>query len=111
MILSLSCCLAQGVSAQSTAEGKKVKQLRFDRERVTVVYENGETEEATDDLLILKDATGIKNVKDAAKRTAFGQVREGWYTLDGRRLASEPKGRTGVYVKVEGNSTRKIIVK
>ena len=108
----LALCLTD-VTAQSTNDGKKVKQIRFDREKVTIVYNSGEAEEAADNIVIPKTATGVKKVKDSDTATgkSSGQVSKAWYTLDGRRLASEPKGKKGVYVRKEGNRTRKTIVK
>jgi len=106
----LALC-ATDVTAQTTNDGKKVKQLRFDREKVTIVYNDGETEEATDNILVIKSVTAIRDVKDSDVAKGSGQVRKEWFTIDGRRLASEPKGKKGVYVKKEGNRTRKTIVK
>jgi len=114
IILVLLALSLTDAIAQSTFDGNKVKQLRFDREKVTVIYKDGHTEKAAGDIVIPNsDATGVKQVKgsDTATGNGSGQVRKTWYTLDGRRLASEPKGKKGVYVRKEGNRPRKTIVK
>jgi len=110
--LLLALCAADA-TAQTTNEGKKVKQLRFDREKVTIVYNNGETEEATDNIVILNSATPVKEVVNS--KSSDSESPATWYTIDGRRIVkSDSSNRNlpkGVYVKREGNRTRKTVVK
>ena len=109
----LALC-ATDATAQTANEGRKVKQLRFDKEKVTIVYNNGDTEEATDDIVIHRsEATPIKEV--ANNKSSDSKSPGTWYTIDGRKIENKKSANTklpkGVYVKKEGNRTRKTIVK
>ncbi len=110
-------CGSLSASAQSVAvteSGKTVKRITFDRENVTLVYQDGTKDDNVSQTTIHREAaTGIRNVNlndndnvnDNVNVNA--NVNSQYYTLDGRRLQSVPNGN-GVYIKKEGKRVKKV---
>ena len=94
--------------AQSTAvakNGKQVKRITFDREKVSVLYSDGTKDENVTDFVARRNTSmGIKIVK--GKQEPNGAATR-WYTVDGRRLQAQPSGN-GVYIKREGQRVHKV---
>jgi hypothetical protein len=103
----LSCSLGLTAQAQTADNGKQVKRIEFDRENVTILYADETKDEQVQKAHIRagKSATAIKG-----KTADAGTTRSAWYTVDGRRLDAQPKAK-GVYMRKEGNRTRKLIKK
>jgi len=107
----LSLCGTLSIQAQTTESGKTVKRVTFDCEKIAILYSDGTKDENVQTAVIKPapklqpdDATGIKRPK------VEKQTQRTWYTMDGRRLPSEPKVQ-GAYLVKEGNKVRKIIKK
>ena len=100
-------CGSLSASAQSVAvteSGKTVKRITFDRENVTLVYQDGTKDDNVSQTTIHREAaTGIHNVN----LNPNANVNSQYYTLDGRRLQSVPNGN-GVYIKKEGKRVKKV---
>ncbi|MBP5425811.1 MAG: hypothetical protein J6Y33_07035 [Prevotella sp.] len=100
---------ALGMQAQTADSGKKVKRITFDREQVSIIYNDGTKEEAVQQAVIVRDATvtGIKGMQQQGQQTE-----RRCYAIDGRTVQSAQKGlKKGVYVVKEGDKVRKIIKK
>ena len=112
IMASLLTLFAVSVSAQVDESGKQVKRITFDREQVTVVYNDDAKRENVQETVITNDATvtGIKELNLAERSAAQTK----WYAIDGRQL---PKGQNshnnkkGIYVVKENGKVRKIIKK
>ncbi len=108
-------CGSLSASAQSVAvteSGKTVKRITFDRENVTLVYQDGTKDDNVSQTTIHREAaTGIRNVNDNDNVNdnvnVNANVNSQYYTLDGRRLQSVPNGN-GVYIKKEGKRVKKV---
>lgn len=109
MFLFVACAVGTMAQAQGqvvTAGDKVVKRITFDREQVTLIYEDN-TQEPVEQATINRTVpSGISNVKKSAKTSGV----RSWYTVDGRKLQKEP-ARKGIYVRKEGNKVRKTIKK
>jgi len=96
------------VQAQSIAvakNGKQVKRITFDREKVSVTFSDGTKDENVKDFVVRRNiSTGIRTVK--GKQDSNG-VAARWYTVDGRRLPAQPT-ESGVYIKREGRRVHKV---
>ena len=109
MLAAVLLCGTMTVSAQKveyTKNGKTVKRITFDREKVNIEYADNTKEYGVTETQIRRagDATGINATKTATT------TKSGWYTMDGRRLENAPKAK-GVYVVKEGDKVRKTIKK
>lgn len=95
------------VMAQFDQEGRKVKRITFDKEKVNVEYTEGTTVQNVESIVIKKESlvTGLNDVP-SVKRTAQRSV----YTIDGRTLNGEPRQK-GIYILRENKGTKKIIKK
>jgi len=104
-------CGSLSASAQSVAvteSGKTVKRITFDRENVTLVYQDGTKDDNVSQTTIHREAaTGIHNVNLNPNANPNANVNSQYYTLDGRRLQSVPNGN-GVYIKKEGKKVKKV---
>ena len=112
LIASLLALSAVGADAQVDESGKRVKRITFDREQVTLVYNDGSKSENVQKTVIVNDgkATGIVEMNQAEKSAAQPK----WYAIDGRQLPKEPNSSVsgkGVYVVRENGKVRKIIKK
>lgn len=112
LIASLLTLSAVSADAQVDESGKRVKRITFDREQVTLVYNDGSKSENVQETVIVKDGvvTGIKEMDQTEKSAA----RPKWYAIDGRKLPKEPNspaGGKGIYVVRENDKVRKIIKK
>ena len=112
IIASLLTLSAVGVSAQVDESGKQVKRITFDREQVTLVYNDGSRSENVQKTFISNngEGTGIKEMNPTVRPAAPSK----WYAIDGRLLpegAGSSTGRKGVYVVRENDKVRKIIIK
>lgn len=96
---------ASAQKAQNVSNGKVVKRITFDREKVNIVYTDNKQETVEQATITRRsgEATGI------ASTTKANNAR-GWFTLDGRRLESAPSAK-GVYVVKDGDKVRKTIKK
>lgn len=109
MIAAILLCgtvTASAQKAQNVSNGKVVKRITFDREKVNIVYTDNTQEIGVEQATITRrsgEATGI------ASTTKANNAR-GWFTLDGRRLESAPSAK-GVYVVKDGDKVRKTIKK
>ena len=109
MIAAILLCgtvTASAQKAQNVSNGKVVKRITFDREKVNIVYTDNTQETDVEQATITRragEATGI------ASTTKANNAR-GWFTLDGRRLESAPSAK-GVYVVKDGDKVRKTIKK
>lgn len=109
MIAAILLCgtvTASAQKAQNVSNGKVVKRITFDREKVNIVYTDNTQETGVEQATITRrsgEATGI------ASTTKANNAR-GWFTLDGRRLESAPSAK-GVYVVKDGDKVRKTIKK
>lgn len=96
---------AQGQRIAVAQNGKQVKRITFDREKVSVIYSDETKDENVTDFVVRRNIpTGIKTVKD--KQDSNGAAAR-WYTVDGRRLQAQPAAG-GVYIKREGQRVRKV---
>ena len=96
---------AQAQSIAVAQNGKQVKRITFDREKVSVIYSDETKDENVTDFVIRRDTpTGVKTVK--GKQEADGAAVR-WYAVDGRRLKAKPAAG-GVYIKREGQHVRKV---
>ena len=96
---------ASAQKAQNVSNGKVVKRITFDREKVNIVYTDN-TQDGVEQATITRrsgEATGIASTTNANNA-------RGWFTLDGRRLESAPSAK-GVYVVKDGDKVRKTIKK
>ena len=112
LIASLLTLSAVGVNAQVDESGKRVKRITFDREQVTLVYNDGSKSENVQAAVIVRGdvTTGIKEMNQPDESAA----RPRWYAIDGRQLPKGPNnsvGGKGVYVVRENDKVRKIIKK
>ncbi len=116
MFLMLIACLLGStatVSAQkknskkavNVENGKEVKRITFDCEDISIAYADGTEDNYVQSATIVavETPTGISGVEKKAQAN-------GWYTMDGRRLQSAPKGK-GVYVVKKGDKVQKTIKK
>lgn len=102
----MCCCLsAQTTVSAITEDGKAVKRITFDKEKVTLIYVDDTQDENVDKTTVRRqETTGIKNAKQQNANTQATS----WYSLDGRRLQAMPRNK-GVYVRKQGNSVKKSI--
>ena len=108
MLAAALLCGTATVSAQqaiNVENGKVVKKITFDLEKVDINYEDGTSDVSVQKATIYYDQTptGIAEVKQNGVTTD-------WYTLDGRRLQYTPNSK-GIYVSKSGNNVRKSIKK
>lgn len=97
------CAQAQSIAVAQN--GKQVKRITFDCEKVSVIYADETKDDNVTDFAIHRETpTGIKTVKGKQGSAVATPV---WYTVDGRRLQAQPRN-SGVYVKKEGQRVRKI---
>ena len=102
--------LGTGANAQTADSGKKVRRITFDREQVTVVYQDGSTDEAVSSIVV-KEKDVVTSLKGINGKNLKGKDSE-VFDLQGRRLnPNTMQKRSGVYVKREGNQVRKIVKK
>ena len=109
MFAAVLLCGTMTVSAQKaefTQNGKQVKRITFDREKVNIIYSDESQITDVNDVTISNRASGTTGINAAKTTTA----KSGWYTVDGRRLQNAPKTK-GVYVVKEGDKVRKTIKK
>ena len=109
LLLTLS---AAGINAQVDESGKRVKRITFDREQVTLEYNDGSKSENVRKAVITNNgpATGIKVLIQKGRFAAQAK----WFAIDGRQLQkgpNSPASRKGVYVVRENDKVRKIIKK
>ena len=112
LIASLLTLSAVGADAQVSESGKRVKRITFNREQVTLVYNDGSKSENVQRTVIVNDGvvTGIMEMRQTEKSAAQPK----WYTIDGRQLPKEPnssRNGKGIYVIRENDKVRKIIKK
>ena len=110
MLAAVLLCGTMTVSAQKaefTQNGKVVKRITFDREKVNIIYSDESQITDVNDVTISNRASGTTGIN--ATKTAT-TTKSGWYTMDGRRLENAPKAK-GVYVVKEGDKVRKTIKK
>lgn len=114
--LVLAVCLAAGATAAAQTvigatdeSGKVVKRILFDREQVTIIYEDGTTRENVDLATIVQsENTGIDEVGVAVNNGSA--VRE-IYDLQGRRVDNLGSLQQGVFIVREGDKVYKLIKK
>ena len=109
LLLTLSTV---SVNAQVDESGKQVKRITFDREQVTLVYNDGSKSENVQKKVITNDAvgTGVKELNQAERSAAHAK----WFAIDGRPLQKGQNSRNngkGIYVVRENDKVRKIIKK
>jgi len=105
-IVALLLTFTLGAAAQQTADGRMVKRITFDRERVNIEYVDGTRDLGVSETVIIREnaTTGI-----AARQAEQGQPDRRWYTTDGRALQGEPRQK-GLYI-VRGKNGTKITIK
>lgn len=115
LALVVACCLGACYSAgaQTVAavdeQGKQVRRITFDRERVTIEYASGEVRDNVDRALILRgDVTAIDAIKTQPGEN--GTVRQ-VYDLQGHRMVDVNNLPQGIYVVREGDKVYKMIKK
>lgn len=115
LALIVACCLGACCSAgaQTVAavdeQGKQVRSITFDRERVTIEYANGEVRDNVDYALICRgEVTAIDAVKAQSSNDA-GQQQV--YDLQGHRMVDVNNLPQGIYVVREGDKVYKMIKK
>lgn len=97
------------MQAQTADGGKKVKRITFNREQVSITYDDGTQEDAVRQTVIRRNAT-VTGIKGMQQQRQQGEQR--CYSIDGRTVQSAPKAlKKGVYVVKEGDKVRKIIKK
>jgi hypothetical protein len=108
LLSSLLTVCFLGIQAQVDESGKKVRSITFDREQVTVTFNDGTKSEAVKQITVRgkQYVTGITETKSAQLAT---QSR--WYAIDGRNVQPGRDTKKGVYVVREGNKVRKTIKK
>lgn len=106
-ILTMLISITFGAQAQQTDDGRKVKRITFDREQVNIEYIDDTKDNGVVAATIKRDnpPTGITATKSKVNQSA-GQ----WYTIDGRKLKSEPK-QNGIYIMRNKNGVKKTIKK
>ena len=109
MLAAVLLCGTMTVSAQKveyTKNGKTVKRIAFDREKVNIIYADDTQISDVNDVTISNEASGTT----AIDKTKTANRANEWYTVDGRRLQNDPKDM-GVYIVKEGDKVRKTIKK
>ena len=109
MFTAVLLCGTMTVSAQKaefTQNGKQVKRIAFDREKVDIIYSDDTQISDVNDVTITNEASGTT----AIDKTKTAKRANEWYTMDGRRLQNAPKAK-GVYMVKEGDKVRKTIKK
>ena len=105
-ILLCGTMTASAQKAEFTQNGKQVKRIAFDREKVDIIYSDDTQISDVNDVTITNEASGTT----AIDKTKTAKRANEWYTMDGRRLQNAPKTK-GVYVVKEGDKVRKTIKK
>ncbi len=109
MIAAILLCgtvTASAQKAQNVSNGKVVKRITFDREKVNIIYSDDTQISDVNDVTISNRAGGTTGID----KTKTAKSANEWYTVDGRRLQNAPKAK-GVYVVKEGDKVRKTIKK
>lgn len=101
---SASVAMAQAVDNKNK---KEVKRILFDRENISVVYDDDTMTRNVESVFMARDKGAVVDI-DLLKKA--DSAKEEWYTLDGRKLQGAPQDR-GVYVKKTGNRVCKTIKK
>ena len=105
-ILLCGTMTASAQKAEFTQNGKVVKKITFDREKVNIIYADDTQISDVNDVTISNRASGTTGID----KTKTANSANAWYTMDGRRLQNAPKTK-GVYVVKEGDKVRKTIKK
>ena len=105
-ILLCGTMTASAQKAEFTQNGKQVKRIAFDREKVDIIYSDDTQISDVNDVTITNEASGTT----AIDKTKTAKRANAWYTMDGRRLQNAPKAK-GVYMVKEGDKVRKTIKK
>ena len=104
--------------AQSVpAEEKPVRRVTFDRENVTIYYQDGTNKGNVDAAVIRRtDPTGIRSIDNGQwtmenrGHNTNGRKATTAYDLSGRKISGNST-KKGVYVEKKGNAVRKTIKK
>ena len=107
-ILAFLFAFTLGVSAQQTADGRKVKRITFDPEQVNIEYADGTKDQKVSAATVKRENTITGIV--AVKKKESQQTTRQWYTLDGRLLQGEPQQK-GVYIVRDKNGKKKTVKK
>ena len=101
-------CCSLNAQAQAMVEGKQVKRIIFDREDISVIYDDNTRSNNVQELSVRRQdpVTGVRE-----ERLNTNVTTSDWYTVDGRSLQGNPGNTKGVYVVKEGNKVRKVIKK
>ena len=105
-ILLSGTMTASAQKAEFTQNGKQVKRITFDREKVDIIYSDESQITDVNNVTISNEASGTTGIN----KTKTTKSANGWYTMDGRRLQNAPKTK-GVYMVKEGDKVRKTIKK
>lgn len=105
ILLLLSQSLAG--MAQSDKEGRKVRRITFNQEKVNIEYADGTSRQNVEAITINgnNQSTGIGDIPTEKEKTPRRV-----YTIDGRVLKGEPRQK-GIYIVRENKGTKKTLKK
>ena len=111
LILAVGMMGTAFATAQTADNGKVVRRILFDRENVTMVYDDNSFDEHVETATVTKGKPETTAVKAQDKSSGTKTARS-WYTLDGRRMNTAPLSNSkGVYVVKEEKKVRKVVKK
>ena len=107
MAVSLTCTMTVSAQRPQTDDGREVKRISFDCEKVTIEYVDGTQDDNIDETKV-SYPTSTTRINATTRNTTT--TKRQYYTTDGRRLQSEPT-KKGVYIERNGKRAVKKIKK